>query len=245
MRPCREFKSAIREVSGLIRESHSRPLFWPDRSRSSREILNVAREGKEGFVLGESGGARARPTPPARKGRGGERGFTNSASDRSRGTDGSNPSPSSEESANFRFRCVGIDASARARPNGGSGSSAACASVDQPNLRRGFRSGSRTNRAAVPTCRLLPGLLRTRGPTRRSQPTRGIPSRRLRRHPYFKRVRRKEIRPAGLDQCASLICRKLRAEHHAKGPTIALPSSRLAVSATNMLPSLWPVRLDP
>jgi hypothetical protein len=61
--------------------------------------LNVVREGKEDFVLGESGGARARPTPPARKGRGGERGFTNSASDRSRGTEGSNPSPSSKESS--------------------------------------------------------------------------------------------------------------------------------------------------
>ena len=27
LRPCREFKSAIREISGLIRESRSRPLF--------------------------------------------------------------------------------------------------------------------------------------------------------------------------------------------------------------------------
>jgi hypothetical protein len=42
----RTFIGAIREVSGLIRESHSRPLFWPDRSRSSREILNVVREAK-------------------------------------------------------------------------------------------------------------------------------------------------------------------------------------------------------
>src|SRR5207248_2572302 len=28
LRPCREFKLAIREISAVIRESRSRPLFW-------------------------------------------------------------------------------------------------------------------------------------------------------------------------------------------------------------------------
>src|SRR6516164_10866179 len=37
LRPCREFKSAIREISALIRESRSPPLFGRP-IRSSREI---------------------------------------------------------------------------------------------------------------------------------------------------------------------------------------------------------------
>ena len=46
MRPCREFKSAIREISALIRESRSRPLFWPD--QSDPEISKRCREANEG-----------------------------------------------------------------------------------------------------------------------------------------------------------------------------------------------------
>jgi hypothetical protein len=47
LRPCREFKSAIREISALIRESRSRPLFWPIDPILPRE-LERCQEGKEG-----------------------------------------------------------------------------------------------------------------------------------------------------------------------------------------------------
>jgi hypothetical protein len=42
VRPCREFKSASREISARISEFRSRPLFWPTNSGSPREISNVA-----------------------------------------------------------------------------------------------------------------------------------------------------------------------------------------------------------
>jgi hypothetical protein len=33
LQPCREFKSAIREISAVIRECRSRPLFWPTKAQ--------------------------------------------------------------------------------------------------------------------------------------------------------------------------------------------------------------------
>src|SRR5271163_4693999 len=49
LRPCREFKSAIREISALIRESRSRLLFCRQ-IRSSREISDVAERQTRGAV---------------------------------------------------------------------------------------------------------------------------------------------------------------------------------------------------
>jgi hypothetical protein len=48
LRPCREFKLAIREVSARIRESRSRPLFGAFKSPILPKDLERYREGKEG-----------------------------------------------------------------------------------------------------------------------------------------------------------------------------------------------------
>ena len=50
MRPCREFKSAIREIFALIKESRSRSLFWGVLLLPTNPIVPTDLELEAGFV---------------------------------------------------------------------------------------------------------------------------------------------------------------------------------------------------